>query len=210
MSKQCLGETKCNKRCVRLTYNEYGYCNLHIGQYQPIINNEDNNNAPIAMNTENIEKVDIIENIHDECVVCFEKCEYATSCNHFVHKHCIYKTGTNLCPICRQTVKLSKKQRRKLNCFKKFYEIEELLEEGLLDPLYVLKRKDVHYVYLDAYLHLYKHCNKFNEYKVKEYLNELENVLPFIRMDNIQTILKKSDNNISNIIIDIFNEIYVD
>ena len=52
-----------------------------------------------------------------ECAVCIESFEEEFNplnpCGHYIHEECVYKTGTNLCPICRCEVIFSEKRGRK-------------------------------------------------------------------------------------------------
>ena len=53
-----------------------------------------------------------------ECPVCFESLKNekkSLSCGHWVHKDCIIKSKKDTCPLCRQTIKLNKEERFKLN-----------------------------------------------------------------------------------------------
>jgi hypothetical protein len=48
-----------------------------------------------------------------ECPVCYEPLETdkALSCGHWVHKSCIIKSKKDNCPMCRQKVKLTRRER---------------------------------------------------------------------------------------------------
>lgn len=48
-----------------------------------------------------------------ECPVCYEPLETdkALSCGHWVHKSCIIKSKKDNCPMCRQKVRLSRKEK---------------------------------------------------------------------------------------------------
>ncbi len=48
-----------------------------------------------------------------ECPVCYESLETdnALSCGHWVHKSCIIKSKKDNCPMCRQKVKLTRRER---------------------------------------------------------------------------------------------------
>lgn len=48
-----------------------------------------------------------------ECPVCYEPLNEnkALSCGHWVHKSCIIKSKKDNCPMCRQKVKLSRRER---------------------------------------------------------------------------------------------------
>ncbi len=50
--------------------------------------------------------------IIDECVICYEPvCEHDVlePCRHRMHRHCFLKTENDLCPVCRQRVKIPPK-----------------------------------------------------------------------------------------------------
>ena len=47
----------------------------------------------------------------DECVICYEDvCEHDVlePCRHRMHRQCFLRTTNNLCPVCRQMVKVPK------------------------------------------------------------------------------------------------------
>lgn len=48
-----------------------------------------------------------------ECPVCYESLneDKALSCGHWVHKSCIIKSKKDNCPMCRQKVKLTRRER---------------------------------------------------------------------------------------------------
>ena len=48
-----------------------------------------------------------------ECPVCYEPLETdkALSCGHWVHKSCIIKSKKDNCPMCRQKVKLTRREK---------------------------------------------------------------------------------------------------
>lgn len=48
-----------------------------------------------------------------ECPVCYEPLneDKALSCGHWVHKSCIIKSKKDNCPMCRQKVKLTRRER---------------------------------------------------------------------------------------------------
>lgn len=48
-----------------------------------------------------------------ECPVCYEALETdkALSCGHWVHKSCIIKSKKDNCPMCRQKIKLTRRER---------------------------------------------------------------------------------------------------
>ena len=51
-----------------------------------------------------------------ECPVCYEPLETdkALSCGHWVHKSCIIKSKKDNCPMCRQKVKLTRREREEM------------------------------------------------------------------------------------------------
>ena len=63
-----------------------------------------------------------------ECPVCYEPLETdkALSCGHWVHKSCIIKSKKDNCPMCRQKVKLTRKEREDM--------INLIVEETLPQP----------------------------------------------------------------------------
>lgn len=63
-----------------------------------------------------------------ECPVCYEPLETdkALSCGHWVHKSCIIKSKKDNCPMCRQKVRLSRKEKKDM--------INLIVEETLPQP----------------------------------------------------------------------------
>ena len=63
-----------------------------------------------------------------ECPVCYEPLETdkALSCGHWVHKTCIIKSKKDNCPMCRQKVKLTRREREDM--------INLIVEETLPQP----------------------------------------------------------------------------
>ena len=63
-----------------------------------------------------------------ECAVCMESFEEEFNplnpCGHYIHEECVYKTGTNLCPICRCEVIFSEKKKKEIAKYKKQREDE--------------------------------------------------------------------------------------
>ena len=63
-----------------------------------------------------------------ECAVCIESFEEEFNplnpCGHYIHEECVYKTGTNLCPICRCEVIFSEKSMAEFAKYKKQREDE--------------------------------------------------------------------------------------
>jgi hypothetical protein len=63
-----------------------------------------------------------------ECPVCYEPLETdkALSCGHWVHKSCIIKSKKDNCPMCRQKVKLTRREREDM--------INLIVEETIPQP----------------------------------------------------------------------------
>ena len=63
-----------------------------------------------------------------ECPVCYESLneDKALSCGHWVHKSCIIKSKKDNCPMCRQKVKLTRREREDI--------INLIVEETLPQP----------------------------------------------------------------------------
>ena len=63
-----------------------------------------------------------------ECPVCYEPLETdkALSCGHWVHKSCIIKSKKDNCPMCRQKVKLTRREREDM--------INIIVEETIPQP----------------------------------------------------------------------------
>ena len=63
-----------------------------------------------------------------ECPVCYEPLneDKALSCGHWVHKSCIIKSKKDNCPMCRQKVKLTRREREDM--------INLIVEETLPPP----------------------------------------------------------------------------
>lgn len=63
-----------------------------------------------------------------ECPVCYESLneDKALSCGHWVHKSCIIKSKKDNCPMCRQKVKLTRREREDM--------INLIVEETLPQP----------------------------------------------------------------------------
>jgi len=76
-----------------------------------------------------------------ECIVCLESLintKKALTCGHWIHLNCIYKWGKMCCPICMQTIKLSKLQLKTFNIYKRERELEyliDMLRDMLIDGL---------------------------------------------------------------------------
>ena len=51
-----------------------------------------------------------------ECPVCYEELEdlKPLSCGHWVHKNCIIKSKKDKCPMCREKVKLTRREREEM------------------------------------------------------------------------------------------------
>lgn len=64
-----------------------------------------------------------------ECPVCYEPLneDKALSCGHWVHKSCIIKSKKDNCPMCRQKVKLTRREREDM--------INLMAEEAIPQPL---------------------------------------------------------------------------
>lgn len=63
-----------------------------------------------------------------ECPVCYEPLneDKALSCGHWVHKSCIIKSKKDNCPMCRQKVKLTRREREDM--------INIIVEETIPQP----------------------------------------------------------------------------
>jgi hypothetical protein len=89
---KCVGKTRSGLPCKKKSKIN-GYCRLHVQYEKP-----------------------------EDCGVCTEKIEdeeRPLSCGHWVHKECIYNWGKMECPVCRQGIKLTK---RELETFQSYEE----------------------------------------------------------------------------------------
>jgi hypothetical protein len=116
----CKGITSKNTKCKSHIKNET-YCRFHLSQ-KPIIEKVD-------IEKVDIEKVDIEK---EQCCVCFDEENFPSPlfpCGHLIHRKCVFNTGTNLCPLCRIEIKLSKTQLNLMNIRAKKFKEEDLSEE---------------------------------------------------------------------------------
>ncbi len=84
----CNGTTLKHKKCKNKIYKDFKYCKLHYKKFK-------------------LEKP-------DECPVCMEQLnnkEIPLSCAHWVHRKCILNWGKSCCPVCRQNITLTKREK---------------------------------------------------------------------------------------------------
>ncbi len=74
-----------------------------------------------------------------ECPVCYEPLneDKALSCGHWVHKSCIIKSKKDNCPMCRQKVKLTRREREDM--------INIIVEETLPQPVQPQEEEELPY-----------------------------------------------------------------
>jgi uncharacterized protein YbaR (Trm112 family) len=66
-----------------------------------------------------------------ECPVCYEPLETdkALSCGHWVHKTCIIKSKKDKCPMCREKVKLTRREREDMLMTEQVIQYSQPLQE---------------------------------------------------------------------------------
>lgn len=69
------------------------YCLRHMGKHSP---------------------QHVMDNETGECCVCVESIDKPLVCGHYVHKECVILSGKDACPVCRQPVPLSRRDRTRL------------------------------------------------------------------------------------------------
>jgi hypothetical protein len=119
----CNGITLKNERCKSHIKNKR-YCRFHISQKPNLIFEEEDITFSSTKNFDVGEK--------EQCCVCFDERNFPKPlkpCNHLIHSSCVWKTGTDKCPLCRVTVKLTKKQILLMNIRNKKFKREMLEEE---------------------------------------------------------------------------------
>ena len=74
-----------------------------------------------------------------ECPVCYEPLneDKALSCGHWVHKSCIIKSKKDNCPMCRQKVKLTRREREDM--------INIIVEETIPQPSSQIEEEELPY-----------------------------------------------------------------
>ena len=74
-----------------------------------------------------------------ECPVCYEPLneDKALSCGHWVHKSCIIKSKKDNCPMCRQKVKLTRREREDM--------INIIVEETIPPPSSQIEEEELPY-----------------------------------------------------------------
>jgi hypothetical protein len=103
----CKGFTKRKTPCKNKPKNNEEYCHLHK------INNEYK---------------------ESECCICLEvftpDFKPLKNCNHYIHIECVYKSGKNICPVCRAPVEFNKKEEKQFQKYKKKLEEEKEREDN--------------------------------------------------------------------------------
>ena len=109
---RCKGITLKKTQCK--LFHKSGYCRYHKKQ----------------------EIKNIVKQEHKEgseiCCICLDEDNFPNplkECNHFIHHSCIWKSGTNLCPICRREIVLSKNQHKKMKNRAEKFKSERIEEE---------------------------------------------------------------------------------
>jgi hypothetical protein len=74
------------------------------------------------------------------CCICLEEFPEGFSplkpCGHYIHTECVYKSGKELCPICRVVVELTQDEKEKVKIYQKElrdYQLEQERREILLE-----------------------------------------------------------------------------
>lgn len=114
---KCNGVTRKNKPCGNKVKRQGEYCRFH----KPVISS-----AEVEVRSESEKKFE-----EKDCCVCLESFEKGfvplNPCGHYIHEECVYKTGTDLCPLCRDKVVFSKDAMNEFEKYKR--RREEDLEE---------------------------------------------------------------------------------
>ncbi len=91
MSTQCMGTTIKGIRCTIKTKTPF--CRFH--------------------RTQEVSKVENKEVITEECCVCCDPINKKLAlCGHYIHIECVIKSGKEICPLCRQRVRMTKAEKR--------------------------------------------------------------------------------------------------
>jgi hypothetical protein len=116
----------------------------------------------------------------NSCPVCYDsKPLNSLQCGHFVHSHCVWKSGTSICPICRKHIDFSKNQFRKMKKIANKYFIENKLLQLEEDSELAAEYNEVHNEeYNEVHNEEYNevHNEEYNEVHNEEY-NEVHNDL---------------------------------
>lgn len=133
-SNQCLGKTQSGTRCKKLT--RASYCSIHSNQKNPISHKHTkvNPHAKITVkpSAQSSNQTKVITKVKpkikpkikpstpsEECCVCLDPVSIPLKpCNHMIHPECVYKAGSNLCPLCRNPVHLSSQHKRLVKKYK--------------------------------------------------------------------------------------------
>lgn len=105
-NEKCNGFTLKGKQCTNKAIKSKKYCKKHIQKFR-------------------LEKP-------EECAICCESLEdthLPLSCSHWIHRNCIIKWGKDQCPICRQKIKISTAERKKMKQNGNNIDNEEIEEE---------------------------------------------------------------------------------
>jgi hypothetical protein len=125
MSNQCSGTTLKGIRCTVKTNSVY--CRFH--------KNQDPSSVPLRVPKISVRKapikIPVVEELQQEiCCVCTDPINTKlTPCGHSVHIDCVIKSGKQLCPLCRQKVRMTKEQRRQTGEYNEKYQRENRQEQ---------------------------------------------------------------------------------
>lgn len=110
--KICQGKTAKGEMCKQKVRSDTGYCKKHISQM------------------EQLSKEQSKEEVED-CCVCMDPLSYkdVLSCGHHVHMECIIKSGKDLCPLCRESIKMTDSQRKKMEKTRNKFKKDEIRDE---------------------------------------------------------------------------------
>jgi len=88
----------------------------------------------------------------EDCLICCESLKrekYPLSCGHWIHKECIYKWSKKQCPVCTLPIKLTKKESRIFELYRKEIELDIILDllrdvifDNIIDFQQILEDED--------------------------------------------------------------------
>jgi hypothetical protein len=109
-SDRCQARTLANRPCKQRTNQQY--CHHHAQKYR-------------------LEKPDC-------CPVCLDELtedDIPLSCSHYVHRSCVISWGKDICPVCKQQIKLTPAEQKKIAVpiAEEYSELEVIIPDSILE-----------------------------------------------------------------------------